>query len=246
MTRTRWLLLGLLVVYILVAGIYSAVIPVFEGFDARAHFAAIQYYRSDRTLPELTPATAERSYELIPHPPLYYVLAALAGSGWPLEEASAAASASVNGYFDKSLSARQSITLPNVAWQELAPAWAARFVSMLGGLIVLVCTWWMARRLAPQTATFALAAAAIAVFNPQFLFSAVTITNDGWSAATAALALAVGVDVVVARRPPRAWLWVGAATGVAGLTKYSTLGLALPLGVLFLLAWQQHGWRNWK
>jgi 4-amino-4-deoxy-L-arabinose transferase-like glycosyltransferase len=222
------------------------VIPVFEGFDAQAHFAAIQYYRSDRTLPELTPATAERSYELIPHPPLYYVLSALAGSGWPLDDASAAASASVNGYFDKSLSARQSITLPNVAWQELAPAWAARFVSMLGGLIVLVCTWWMARRLVPQAATFALAAAAIAVFNPQFLFSAVTITNDGWSAATAALALAVGVDVVVARRPPRAWLWVGVATGVAGLTKYSTLGLVLPLGVLFLLAWQQQGWRNWK
>ncbi len=235
MTRTRWLLLGLVIVYILVAGVYSAVIPVFEGFDAQAHFAAVQYFRSERAIPELTPATVARSYELIPHPPLYYVLSALAAAPWPLEEASAVAKASVNAYFDKSLSARESITLPARAWQDLAPAWTARYVSTLGGLIVLLCTWWMARRLAPRAPTFALAAAAIAAFNPQFLFTAVTISNDAWSAATAALALAIGVDVVVARRTPRAWFWVGAATGIAALTKYSTLAVVLPLGILYLL-----------
>ena len=235
MKRTRWLLLGLVVVYILVAGVYSAVIPVFEGFDAQAHFAAVQYFRSERSIPELTPATVARSYELIPHPPLYYALSALAAAPWPLEEASAVAKASVNAYFDKSLSARESITLPGAAWQDLAPAWAARFVSTLGGLIVLLCTWWMARRLAPRAPTFALAAAAIAAFNPQFLFTAVTISNDAWSAATAALALALGVDTVVAGRSPRAWLWVGAATGIAALTKYSTLAIVLPLGILYLL-----------
>ena len=210
MKPTRWFLLGLVVVYILVAGVYSAVIPVFEGFDAQAHFAAVQYFRSERAIPELTPATVARSYELIPHPPLYYALSALAAAPWPLEEASAVAKASVNAYFDKSLSARESITLPGASWQDLAPAWAARFVSTLGGLIVLLCTWWMARRLAPSAPTFALAAAAIAAFNPQFLFTAVTISNDAWSAATAALALALGVDTVVAGRSPRAWLWVGA------------------------------------
>ena len=235
MTRTRWLLLGLVIVYIVVAGIYSAVIPVFEGFDAQAHFAAVQYFRSERAIPELTPATVARSYELIPHPPLYYVLSALAAAPWPLEEASAAAKASANAYFDKSLSARESVTLPTAAWQDLAPAWTARYVSTLGGLIVLLCTWWMARRLAPRAPTFALAAAAIAAFNPQFLFTAVSISNDAWSAATAALALALAVDTVVAGRTPRDWFWVGAATGIAALTKYSTLAIVVPLGILYLL-----------
>ena len=78
------------------------------------------------------------------------------------------------------------------------------------------------------------------------MFTAVTISNDAWSAATAALVLAVAVDVVMARRSPLAWLWVGIATGLAALTKYSTLAVALPLGILFLLAWQQRGWRNWR
>jgi hypothetical protein len=248
MTPARWLLAGLVATYFLLAGVYAAVIPVFEGFDAQAHFAAIQYYQAARTLPELTPATVAQSYELIPHPPLYYVAAALAGAPWPLPAASAAAEASVNAYFDKSLALRQSITLPVVAWEDLAPAWAARGVSMLSGLVVLLCTWWTARRLAPAVPAFALAAAAIAVFNPQFLFTAVTITNDGWSAATAALALAAGVDVVMVRRRPSAWVWVGAATGLAALTKYSTLAIALPLGMLWLL----YGWagvpqeRRWR
>jgi hypothetical protein len=235
MTRAHGLLVGLVVAYLLVAGIYAATIPTFEGFDAQAHFAAIQYFRRAQALPELTPATAAVSYELVPHPPLYYILAALAGSGFPRAEATAAAQASANAYFDKSLALRQSVTLPNLGWQDLAGASAARAVSLLGGLVVLLCTWWTARRLHERTPTFALAAAAIAAFNPQFLFTAVTITNDGWSAGMAALALAAGVEVLLANRPPRAWFWVGAATGLAALTKYSTLAVVLPLGVLYLL-----------
>lgn len=239
MTRAHWLLAGLVAVYLLLAGLYAAVVPIFEGFDAQAHYAAIQYFREERTLPELTPQAVERSYELIPHPPLYYVLAALAGAPWPLEQAAAAAQASANAYFDKSLALRQSVTLPTVAWQDLAPAWSARGMSLLGGLIVLLCTWWTARRLCPTAPAFALAAAAIAAFNPQFLFTAVTITNDGWSAATAALALAAGIDVVVRQRRPQAWFWVGAAAGLAALTKYSTLAVVLPLGVLWVLYWRE-------
>ena len=224
MTRTNGLLAGLVILYLSVAGLYAAVIPVFEGFDAQAHFAAVQYFRSERTLPELTSETVARSYELIPHPPVYYALAALAGAGWPLDPASTVARASVNAYFDKSLSMRQSVTLPDTSWQDLAPAWAARFVSALGGLIVLLCTWWLARRLAPRAPTFALAAAAIAAFNPQFLFTAVTISNDAWSAATAALVLAVAVDAVMARRAPRAWLWVGGASRPGGTDEVQHAG----------------------
>lgn len=238
-------LLGLAVTaYLLCAALYSSVIPVFEGFDAQAHFAAALYYRSERSLPVLTPELVERSYELVPHPPLYYTLAAAAGFLWPPEAAAQTAQQSVNAYFDKSLSTRQSITLPAVPWQALAPAYAARFVAMLGGLIMLLCTWWTARRLVPSMPTFALAAALVAALNPQFLFTAATISNDAWAAAMAALAMAAGVEVTVSRRSPRAWLWVGAAAGLAGLTKYSTLAVALPLGILWLLYLQEQGWRT--
>lgn len=244
MRQSTLLLIVAVAAYVVCTAIYSTVIPPFEGFDAQAHFAAIQYYRSERMLPVLTPELVQHSYELIPHPPLYYVLAAAAGAGWPLEQATEVAQQSVNAYFDKSLAARQSITLPNVAWQALAPAGAARFVTWSGGLLLLLCTWWLARRLVPTAPTFALAAALVAALNPQFLFTAVTISNDAWAAGTAALALAVGVEVMMRNGAPRAWLWVGVAFGIASLTKYSTLTVALPLGILWLLYAQGQGWRR--
>ncbi len=241
---SRTLLPALLIaLYTICAVIYAGLIPVYEGFDAQSHFAAIQYLRSERSLPVLSPALVERSYELVPHPPLYYAAAAVAASGLPLEGASQAAQRSVNAYFDKSLSARQSVTLADLAWPDLAPAWVARAVAALGGLLLVVCTWWTARRLFPAHPTFALAAGAIAGLNPQFLFTAVTISNDAWAAGTAALALAAAVDVVVAGRRPRSWLWVGLALGVAALTKYSTLALLLPLAILYLLYWRRQGGR---
>lgn len=213
------LLAGIVLAYVAVASLYAAAVPVLEGFDAQAHYAAVHYYRAERTLPVLSPAIVSYSYELVPHPPLYYMLAAVAGSGWPLQPALDAAQASRNLYFDKSLAERQTVTLPAVPWQDFAPAWAARVVSMLGGLILVLCTWWLARRLAPQAPLLALAASAIAALNPQLLFTAVSISNDAWAAATCALALAAGVEVVLGARGPRAWLWVGAAVGLAALTK---------------------------
>ena len=243
MRQSRGLLVLAVLVYLLCAALYTSAIPVFEGFDAQAHFGAIQYYQGERSLPVLSAALVERSYELVPHPPLYYLVSALAGAGFPLQPAADAAQQSVNAYFDKSLAARQSITLPALGRQALAPAWVARFIATTAGLITLLCTWWMARRLVPAHVSFALAAALVAALNPQFLFTAVTISNDAAAAAMAGLALAVGVEVTVRNRSPRAWMWVGAAAGLAALTKYSTLAVALPLGLLWLLYLRQRGWR---
>ena len=240
----RWLLAGVVIVFLALALIYAAIIPVFEGFDAQAHYKAITYFRAERQLPILSPETVQRSYELVPHPPLYYVISALAATGWPIDEALDVARASINPYFDKSLSRRQSIVLPSAPWVALAPAWLARIVALAGGLLTIFCTWWLARLIVPATPTFALAAAAVATFNPQFLFTAVTISNDAWAAGMSALVLAMGADAVLRARTPRAWLWVGAAMGVAALTKYSTLFVGVPTAILYLLYLRQHGWRQ--
>ena len=242
--KARWLLALAVTVFLALAAVYAAIIPVFEGFDAQAHYGAAGYYRSDFTPPVLNEQAAKRSYELIAQPPLYYIVSALAATGWPIDEASRVAQASVNAYFDKSLSHRQSISLPDAPFVDLAPAWIARLVALLGGLGVVLCTWWLARLLSPESLTFALAASAVAGLNPQFLFAAITISNDTWASATCALALAAGVDVVVRNRRPRTWLWVGVAFAVGTITKYSGLLVALPLAILFLFYLGQRGWRE--
>jgi hypothetical protein len=114
---------------------------------------------------------------------------------------------------------------------------------MLGGLLTLLCTWWLARTLFPQQLWLATAAVAVATFNPQFLFTSVSITNDGWSAGTAALAIALAARALLIANSPRGWLWAGLAVGLAGLTKYSALLVGLPVGLLWLLYWRRAGWR---
>jgi 4-amino-4-deoxy-L-arabinose transferase-like glycosyltransferase len=125
----------------------------------------------------------------------------------------------------------------------LAPAWIARFVSLLGGLLALLCTWWLARLFFPQQVWLAAAAAAVAAFNPQFLYTAVSMTNDAWAAGGAALALAAAAHAALRADAPRGWLWVGLALGLAALTKYSTLLVAAPVGLLWLDYWRRQGWR---
>ena len=238
---SNWPLAALVALFVGLVAAYAAVVPVFEGFDAQAHFGAVNYYRRTQGLPPITAETAQWSYEVIVHPPLYYVLAALAGSGWPAEDAADFARRSVNAFWDESMSRRQSVTLPDAPWRLVAPAWGARLVSALGGLITLLCTWWLARRVFPTVPTLAIAAAAIAAFNPQLLFMAVTISNDTWTAGMAALALAAAVDVTTMRRAPWTWALVGACVGLAALTKYSALLLLLPVGVLWILNWRRCG-----
>ena len=242
--NTRWLCAGVVTVFLALALVYGVVIPTFEGFDAQAHYKAITYFRAERQLPVLTPEIVNRSYELVPHPPLYYVIAAVAAVGWPIDEALGVAQSSIDAYFDKSLSHRQSIILPDAPWSALAPAWIARFVALMGGLLTVLCAWWLARLIVPDQPTFAVAAAAVAGFNPQFLFTSVTMSNDAWAAGMSALVLAASADVVLRNRAPRAWLWVGVALGAAALTKYSTLFVGVPVALLYLIYVRQHGWRQ--
>ena len=217
-------------------------IPVFEGFDAQAHYRAALFYRAEQRLPTIDAETVTVSYELIPHPPLYYILSAIAATGWPVDAAVEFADASVNPFFAQGKSLRQSLTIPAAPWSLVAPAWMARLVAMLGGLITVLCTWWLARRMFPSQRFFAVAAAAVVAFNPQFVFMSVTISNDAWAAATAALTLAVAVEMVVGSRSPGAWIWVGAALGLAALTKYSTLAVGIPVTGLWLLYGRNQGW----
>ena len=242
-SRARWILAAAVAIYFTFVAAYALVTPIFEGFDAQAHYAAATFYRAERRLPELTPETVADSYELITQPPLYHALAGLAALGWPVEEARTLAQQSVNLYFDKSLSYRQSVVLPGASPAALAPAWIARFVSALGGLLTLLCTWWLACIVFSRWQWLALASVAVAVLNPQFLYTSISITNDAWSAGMAALALATAAHAALNGRNPRAWLWAGLALALAGLTKYSALLVAVPMGIFWLAYWRRDGWR---
>ena len=237
-------LIGLLAaLFLILATTYAVIIPPFEGFDALAHYGYVTYLRGHRQLPPLDRPTGAISYELIAHPPLYYALAALSGVGSPLDKTMALAAQSSNVYHTKVLSQRLSVTLPDQTLAALWPVWAARAVSMLGGLLALLGTWLLARTCFPAMPSLALAAAAVVGFNPQFLFAAANITNDALSAATNVFTVWLAARNVLYPQKAHTWFWVGVLAGLAALTKYSGPLLALPLLILMIYYWRKVGWR---
>ncbi len=242
--RTACLLL--LLVYGVLTASYGAIIPFFEGPDEDAHVAYIAHLQQTHRLPTLDAENAGVSHELVQQPPLYYAMAALAD--WGQGMAAARQLDHRNPYTAKGLSKRYTITLPNSEPGLALPLYIARVVTFLGGLLTVWFTWLLTRALLPTEPWAAIAVASVVGFNPQFLFSSATITNDTWASA-----LFVGAVYLVQRacRMDKAgwWLLAGLSIGAAALTKYSDLLVVIPTGVLFL--WQLFlerkaiRWRLW-
>lgn len=222
----------LLVVCGLVGVAYAAVVPFFEGPDAGSHFKYIAYLQEQRRLPVLEEAAARFSHELVQQPPFYYALAALVSIGQPLGEALKLELP--NPYGEKGLSQRATVSLPPSSWWATLPLHTARLVVLVGFLLTIWATWALVRTLAPTQPWLALTTASVVGLNPQFLFSAASITNDTWVAA--AFCLAVWRAAVARRRPleMRQWFFVGLWVGIAALTKYSGLLAAAPVGLLWI------------
>lgn len=232
----------LLAAYLLFALLYHHATPPLEGFDADAHFLAAVYLREYRPLPRLEPELVPISYELIAQPLLYHGLAALAMAPWPAAPARDLARAEVNPYFDKSLSLRQMILLPDAPQGARLPQVMAAAVSTLGGLLAVYGTWRLTRALLPAQWTAALAAGAIVGLNPLFLFLAVTVTNDALAAGMMALTVALAAEAALGRAPLRRWFWAGIWGGLALSAKYSGFVVGLPSLVLLAAYGTRQGW----
>ncbi|MCC6455329.1 MAG: glycosyltransferase family 39 protein [Caldilineaceae bacterium] len=238
-------LLGLLLVLFMALGmVYSWVIPLYEGPDEYAHLKYVGYLRQEKELPKLDEATAHISHELVQQPPLFYALAAAASAWLPVDVA--LANAEVDPYVDKNLSHRAYLTLPDAPVEGTWAVRAARMVSLLGAMLALLGTWLLVRRLLPQMPWAAYVAVVLVGFNPQFLFSAATITNDTWAAALPVWALWLALGAEDAPHPWRVWLGAGMIVGAAALTKYSALVVVVPLGIVCLVQLHRRGWRAWR
>lgn len=223
-----------LVLYLAVAAAYLWVTPPLEGFDAIAHMNHINYLRKEGHFPPIDRPTADFSYELITQPPLYYAIGALASTGLSYADADSYTRAQANRYFP-GLSQRQSIDLPTTP-PAVRGAWLiARLVSLLGGAITVVTAWLWVRALVPTQPGLATAVAAFVGLNPLFLFIATSITNDAWAAA--GMSAVVWLTTLLAQRDQsRWWQWLllGCVAGLAALTKYSVLLVALPALIILL------------
>ncbi len=261
---SRKRLLILLGLYGLLALCYMISIPVLEMPDESSHLQVIRYIRrSHRLVPyQLPPRRADSGANmawligyhdppLYYAPPLYHSLGALITWWTTMPDLPARLIPSPSweaGYAPQrsgeSWNKNVFVHLPDENFLDsptVRAAWALRLMSIALGGLTIWTTYRLVLSLWPGASRRALAAAAILIFNPQFLACHSSVSNDPLVIALCSLTLLALVRLLQHQRPWYAWVEPGLLLGLGVLTKQSALLLVPLAAVTTCLAPRQSG-----
>jgi dolichyl-phosphate-mannose-protein mannosyltransferase len=240
-------LLGL---FLILAVFYSLIIPIFEGPDEDDHFRYVRFIADHRALPLqlFEPGGGEAGHQGW-QPPLYYSLAATLIAAvdtgdfsqhlWRNEYVTFVGDPACCGrniYYHT-----ESENFPYI--RTTLAVHLARLLSIFFGAVAVGATFAMAKRLAPndRSPALAMAAGAVVAFNPSFLFASSLVSNDSALVAWSSLTLLGWVKLICGemRLDLKSGAALGLVVGLALLTKTTALGL-VPLSILLfaVLAWR--------
>lgn len=245
----------LLAAFVLMATVYSVVVPPFEAPDEIWHFAFIHHLATGQGLPVSEPQTQALWRQQGVQAPLYY-LAAAALTGWIDQSDFPALYWRANlhaaiGRPDATANRNYLVHYPQERWPWRGAILALHLSRFLSIGWAAVAVWAIYRTLSALVGpAWALPATAFVAFIPQFVFISATANNDNALNALAALVL-WRVTVLWQRplsggsiRPWQPFLTTGVVLGLALLAKLSALGLAAVVGVTLLaMAWRARSWR---
>lgn len=230
-------LLLILAGFTLLTILYGRLIPPFEGPDGPEHFAYITWLAEGRGFPPQgaaawdTPVRQEAG-----QPPLYYLLAAVPARIVGVNNPPAVYRP--NPHFPSTApgtvadNKNRAIHDPADSW-PLRGGWLAlylaRGVSLAFGLLLVATVYGLAQEFSPGNRGLALGAAGLVAATPQVLFLSSVESNDMAAAATSGLTLWLLARLIRRGLTPGRALALGAAFGLALLTKVSTLVLVFPI-----------------
>lgn len=235
----------LLAAFVLVATVYSVVVPPFEAPDEIWHFAFIHHLATGQGLPVAEPQTQALWRQQGVQAPLYYLTAAaltrwIDQSDFPDLYRRTNPHAAI-GRPDATANRNYLVHYPEERWPWRGAILALHLSRFLSIAWAAVAVWAVYRTLSALVGPEkALPATAFVAFIPQFVFISATANNDNALNALAALVLwrltalwQRPVTGVGARRwlP---WLTTGVLLGLALLAKLSALGLVAVAGVTLL------------
>lgn len=220
----HWPLSLIILLYLLLAVIYSVVVPLGESPDETEHFRYMQHIALTGELPVMVPVYEENVTIEAHQPPLLYLAGAglVRGLGLYLDPAhNLPANACFS--FDPDDPGRQHAYFHVPAeWppaRDLFLAWQLmRWIGVLLGAGTVWLAAQIGRTLAPGDERLSLLAAALLAFSPQFLHITASLNND---VPTAFLGAAILWLSITAVSPSR-----------SGHHRYALLGLLVGLGVL--------------
>ena len=193
--RSNWPILVVMVIFVLLAGTYSVITPMFEAPDEMHHYFYVKHLADRNPLP-IQDATQESLWaQEGSQPPLYYALAALVTSwidaGDPLDLLWLNQHANL-GDPQQPGNKNRVIHTEQEAWPYQGMVLAVhvvRWLSVLMGAGTVYLTYRLADDLLPGRPGLPLAAAALVACIPQFAFISGAVSNDNLVVLLSTLAL---------------------------------------------------------
>jgi len=251
LAESRWGIVCVLVLFVILGLVYGVVTPVFETPDEPWHFLYAKRLADGDGLPPLTFSSDPWEQGEAHQPPLYYALSALTISWvdtgdsqvW-LQRNPHAAPGAPGSYGNKN------IVLHGVSGTQ---SWAGaalavhllRLLSLAFGALTVWVTHELIKDLFPDDPAIALSGAAIVAFNPQFLFISAAVNNDSLITLLCSVALLVIIRGMCKGVSPRWATGLGLIIGAAMLTKLGGIGLLVPAWLsIAWLAWRERRWQT--
>ena len=245
--QKHWCLLLIIFLFLMLASLYSGVTPPFEGPDEAQHIAYIEWLVREKRFPPQGEAAWETPLEQeAGQTPLYYLIASIPARVVGVDEPTAVyrpnphfSAPFPRDVFDND---NRAIHDPTVVL-PLKGGWLAlylsRAVTILFGVLLVVSTYGLAWQVVFQDRGVAASAAFLVGFTPQILYISGVVSNDIPAAAFSTLTL--WLLAVFLRRLHKVSFFlpftIGAALGLATLSKVNSLVVAAPIGVALLWVW---------
>lgn len=232
--------LGLLILFLALASLFSVVTPLWEAPDELGHF----YYALELARDGNLPVQAARGPGEAHQPPGYYAVIALPMLLVDLRDTTGdfrfnrfLENAGMGGS-DKNFSLHGSAeTFP---WRGYAAAFhLARLVSVFLAAGTVALTLRIGWHLFPKRPLLGLLGAAITALNPQFLFISGALNNDTLLALAATGAIWSGLRARERPERTRGWVITGLWLAIGALAKLSIVPIILWAGLLIL-------WSAWR
>ncbi|GAB4469460.1 MAG: hypothetical protein Kow00124_04620 [Anaerolineae bacterium] len=256
MLTERRLLIGLLIVFVIAASLYSIITPPFEMSDEVWHYPMVKRLADGEGLVVQDPANVGPWRQEGSQAPLYYYLGA-ALTFW-IDTDDMPEVRRENPHVDNGLITEDGNNnlvvhdYASEAWPWRGTVLAVhlvRFFSVLLGAAAVYLTYLIGVEVFPERRWLGLAAAAAMAFTPMFAFISGAVNNDNLAVPLSALAVWLMIRMFHRSeegQPTLRWsILLGMVLGLAALTKVSTLGLFGLAGItMAVIAYRRKRWQT--
>lgn len=251
--RSKWAITIIILLFILLGMAYSVVNPLYEATDELRHYRFVQHIVQRNSLPEQGKVGCSAQGH---HPPLFYLLAAMATGGidsgrdvcyQPPKNPFWAYRYWEVGTDNKNQYLHAADE--NFPWQgEALSVHLARVVNVLIGAAVVWITWAIGRTIWPGRPYLAVGGAAIIAFNPMFLYMSGSVNNDVIAALSGAAVTLASVQLLRDDEGLRLrWgVILGVLYGLALMSKFNLAAIVVTIELaVSWIAWRRKQWRRW-